>query len=109
MKWTPLDFGKHRGKTLPQVIFGDPDWFFWAWESGVFDERPTHRHQAATVYARATAIRIPQLGPEPLVVEYNFSNSGRSVGFDLVPANRPPHRGSTLTIRSDWIDMSVPY
>lgn len=35
-----LSFGKHSEKTLPQVLFRDPDWFFWAWEEGVFENRP---------------------------------------------------------------------
>jgi hypothetical protein len=28
--WSVLDFGKHKGRTLPWVMFHDPDWFFWA-------------------------------------------------------------------------------
>ena len=30
MKWTTLTFGKHDGKTLPEIIIKDADWFFWA-------------------------------------------------------------------------------
>jgi len=30
MAWSTLPFGKHKGKTLPQIVFADPDWFFWA-------------------------------------------------------------------------------
>jgi hypothetical protein len=29
MTWTVISFGKHRGKTLPQIILDDPLWFFW--------------------------------------------------------------------------------
>ena len=25
----PVSFGKHRKRTLPQIILHDPDWFFW--------------------------------------------------------------------------------
>jgi uncharacterized protein (DUF3820 family) len=28
MTWTPMKFGKYQGKTLPEIIFADPDWFF---------------------------------------------------------------------------------
>jgi hypothetical protein len=28
--WTIVDFSKHKGKSLPQIILHDPDWFFWA-------------------------------------------------------------------------------
>jgi hypothetical protein len=34
--WIPLWFGKHKGKTLPQVVFADPDYFFWAIEKRKF-------------------------------------------------------------------------
>jgi len=30
MTWTELPFGKYVGMTLPQVLFTDPGWFFWA-------------------------------------------------------------------------------
>jgi len=36
MAWSILPFGKHKGKTLPQIVFTDPDWFFWAMEENVF-------------------------------------------------------------------------
>jgi hypothetical protein len=29
MIWTTIPFGKHQGKTLPQIVIDDPDWFFW--------------------------------------------------------------------------------
>jgi hypothetical protein len=31
MEWEIIDFGKFKGKnkTLPQILFNDPDWFFW--------------------------------------------------------------------------------
>lgn len=32
--WTTLDFGRHNGRTLPQVVLIDPDWFFYALEKG---------------------------------------------------------------------------
>jgi hypothetical protein len=27
--WSKLYFGKHVGKSLPQILFYDPDYFFW--------------------------------------------------------------------------------
>src|SRR5438876_986407 len=57
MAWTELKFGKHKGKTLPQVLFSDPDWFFWASEQQTF--RGAQRREADLIYVRATHIRIP--------------------------------------------------
>ena len=36
MSWIKLEFGKHRGLTLPQIMFCDADYFFWAYATGVF-------------------------------------------------------------------------
>jgi hypothetical protein len=109
MTWTPLDFGRHRDKTLPQVLFSDPDWFFWAHDTGVFSKRPAYRQQADVIHAKATSIRIPQTGPERRLVEYMFYYSNHtSVGFELVEESRPRHEGSTPTQRSTFIDMRTP-
>jgi len=38
MTWPNLSFGKHIGKSLPQIVLSDPDWFFWAVEENIFRE-----------------------------------------------------------------------
>src|SRR5438132_220671 len=109
MAWTRIGFGKHATRTLPQVLFTDPDWFFWAYEKGIFDNRGHLLREATVLHAKATSIRIPQTGKEPLQVEYKFYfQNFTSVSFDVVPASQPRHEGSTRTERSDHIDMTVP-
>ena len=61
MAWTKLWFSKHKGKTLPQVMFSDPDWFFWAFENGVFGEKGRLEAEAKDVYRKAQSIKIPQM------------------------------------------------
>ncbi len=109
MNWTTLTFGKYAGKSLPQVIFLDPDWFFWACDKGTFGHYPSLRAEAEELYAKATSIRVPQTGADAMLVEYNFYRDGGSAGFDLVPATRQEHQGSTGTMRLNRIDMSVPH
>ena len=29
MRWSTVPFGKYKGKTFPEIIVRDPDWFFW--------------------------------------------------------------------------------
>jgi hypothetical protein len=29
MRWSVMPFGKYKGKTFPEIIVRDPDWFFW--------------------------------------------------------------------------------
>ncbi len=110
MPWTPLNFSPYEGKTLPQVLFKDPDFFFWAHEKGIFGQYGDDlKREAERIHAKSTSIRIPQAGPNRLLVEYRFRYGGGTfVGFDLVPEDRPPHEGSTPTFRASHIDMSVP-
>lgn len=108
MNWTLMDFGRYRGKTLPEVVFRDPDWFFWAWEEGVF--RGPLVAEAAFVGERARRIRIPQPCGESLVAEYAVSRrTGHFAGVELVPASRDQHDGSTQTCRNAVIDLGFPW
>jgi hypothetical protein len=109
MNWNTLNFGKHKGKSLPQVLFTDPDWFFWAVENNVFDSRPLFKTQAQDLYRKARCIKVPQKEDERLVAEYWIHRpTGKFSHFDLVPENLPKHKGASPTFRSKSIDMSVP-
>jgi hypothetical protein len=69
--WSKLEFGKHDGKTLPQVVLSDPDWFFWAIDNGVFDHiPPALRAEAKHVLRKATRIKIPKPDPENWQIKY---------------------------------------
>ena len=70
--WTPLKFGKHRGLTLPQVLFTDPDYFFWAYNEGVFRGKQVEL-EANDIYRKSISIKIPQNGATRMVVEYTVS------------------------------------
>lgn len=108
MPWTTLPFGKYMGKTLPQVLFTDPDWFFWAMEEKAFKSAGLKR-EAALLDRRARRIRIPQETGEDLVVEYFIHPQAMEFsGMQLVPRTRPLHQGSSPTRRGDVIDMSMP-
>ena len=109
MPWTPLNFGRHNGKTLPQLLFTDPDYFFWAYETEVFEGRGEPlRGEAERIHAKATSIRIPQTGTEPLQVEYKFDHTNNSLSwFEIVEESRAPHTGATITLRGEFIDMSI--
>ena len=108
MNWTPLPFGQHKGKTLPQLAFIDPDYFFWGMNDGVFDQYGL-RQEAQVVRKRATHIRIPRRGEHAVVAEYGSDPSrGKFANVEVVPEDRPSHRGSTRTVRLPYFDLSVP-
>jgi hypothetical protein len=84
MNWTTLNFGKHKGKTLPQVIFDDADWFFWAYEEDLFTGMQAP--EAREIYRRARAVRIPVQNGQKMLVEYRFEpRSGKFVTMFLIP------------------------
>jgi hypothetical protein len=37
MNWTALKDGKYIEKTLSQIIFSDPNWFFWTVEKDILE------------------------------------------------------------------------
>jgi hypothetical protein len=53
MSWTVVKFGKHAGKTIPQILFTDPDWFFWFMKQGTFRSRYL-QEEADVLYDLAT-------------------------------------------------------
>jgi hypothetical protein len=107
MSWTKLDSGKHAGKTLPQLLFADPDYFFWGVEVGAFKGALTA--EAAELRHRATHVKIHQSGAEQLVAEYVIHPGVKKfTDLNFVPKSRPAHEGGSQTFRMDHIDLSVP-
>lgn len=108
MPWSIVSFGKHAGKTLPQIVLSDPDWFFWAIEQNLFQNKGPLRREAMEIDARARSIRIPNNNTGGLEAEYILhAPTGKFGRMDIVPANRPQHEGSSPTFRKNVIDLSV--
>ena len=109
MCWSKLWFGKHKGKTLPQVVFIDPDWFFWAMEDGISKGKGKLLYEAQEIYHKSQSVLIPQNGSKNLMAEYFIhSPTDKFAYMEIVSASRPDHVGSSITFRSEVIDLSVP-
>lgn len=107
MIWITIDFGKHEGKTLPQVLFTDPDWFFWSMDKGIWKNKNSFlQEQFYFIYERAKKIAIPDNESDDLVIEYNLSN-GSVYGFDIVKKDAPRHTGSTRTFRKPLLNLKI--
>jgi hypothetical protein len=100
VNWTVVSFGRYAGQTLPQIVFRDPDWFFWACENGAF--RDALADEARHVYERARRIRLPQRWDGPRVVEYTDCARGKFAVLEAVPESRNLHARS---FRRPWIDL----
>jgi hypothetical protein len=103
--YTKLWFGCHRGKTLAQIAFQDPDWLFWARENGCFDCDPLY-DEAEWIALCARSIRLPA-GAAGKVAMYTVDPSGRFAGFELEDAHIRPDGGSPVYLFRH-IDLSVP-
>jgi hypothetical protein len=87
--WTKLNFGKHAGRTLPQVVLSDPNWFFWAVDKEVFRGRLAD--EASVLARRARHIRIPKPNPKDWEVEYRWDRDDRFLGVYFVETTSPSY------------------
>ena len=101
MLWSTVAFGKYKGKTFPEIIVRDPDWFFWVLPK--LYSKPAE--EAQELARRARAIKTPRRGRRRLEVQYEFDMDRRFYGFEFVDADSPPSRWS---IRLPYLDLWRP-
>ena len=101
MRWSTVPFGKYKGKTFPEIIVRDPDWFFWV----LPNLYGTLAEEAQELARRARAIKTPRRSRRRLEVEYEFDRDRRFYGFEFVDADSPPSRWS---LRLPYLDLRRP-
>jgi hypothetical protein len=107
MKWTVLTFGKHKGKTFPQVMFCDPDWFFHAWENRYF--KGCLLVEAHEIYRKSCLIRVSEDGGEKRFVEYVFDwGTGKFGTLRMVTGDTEAYQSVTKNMILKVIDMRIP-
>jgi hypothetical protein len=105
--WTVLHFGRHKGKTLPQIALVDPDWFFWAVEEKVF-KSPKLKREANEICRKATRILLPRAKGLKQRIEYAIDpHASKLADVSIVPASTPPHDGSSSVIVKNVLDLSM--
>jgi hypothetical protein len=105
--WSILNFGKYKGKSLPQVILHDPDYFFWVFEKGIFD-KGMFVEQARILEVRACNIKIPKAKPDDWCVRYYTDPNGRFAGFDIIEIAENSQRLDSIEMwREANLDLSV--
>lgn len=104
MGWTKVNFGKYGGKTLPQIVLKDPDWFFWAISKDVF--KGSLQIEAKEVNRKARSILIPKNDSGDMEVEYVLHPSTKKFsGLEIVPESQALHEGSSFATRKKVVDM----
>ena len=82
-KWTALNFGKHRGISLPLLLFRDAAYFFWAFENSCF--KGSLAFEAEDIDQKIRNIGIPNSFGSGAVVEYIVHPHSRTfVKFEIV-------------------------
>ena len=111
MSWSILDFSKHEGKSLPQVLFSDPDWFFWAYDKGVLHDRSGElQYEAEVLFQRARRMLIPKrFGSGKKVEYYAQPVTGGFANLHVVDADQTEHAGASRTTTRPYFDLSIPY
>ena len=111
MAWTIVNFGRFRGKnmTLPQILFTDPDWFFYLMEQGAFERREALTEEAWDIYEKAKRIRIPTKPGERLVAVYYLQPLiNKLARVEVVPQDQMRHEGGSPSYRRGVFDMAFP-
>ena len=99
MRWSIVPFGKYKGKTLPEIIVRDLDWFFWA----VPNLYGRLAEEAEELYRKARAIKIPKRKGKKILIEYRYDIDNRFCGFEFVKASSWQSRYS---LRLPYLDLT---
>jgi len=102
MSWSAVPFGKYQGKTLPEIIVRDADWFFWILPK-LYGKLADEAEELAR---KARAIKIPNPHRKRLEVEYQYEMDHRFCGFAFVDANTA--RYSRWSTRFPYLNLSLP-
>ncbi|MCR9072666.1 MAG: hypothetical protein NXI18_13190 [Alphaproteobacteria bacterium] len=108
MMWTEVNFGKWagKGKTLPQILVADPDWFFWAIDQKVF--KGALAGEAATLARRASAIKLPSGLAATHCVQHWMTPDGKYSHFELIDKDQGAHFGSSSEVRQATLNLKYP-
>jgi hypothetical protein len=101
MRWTVVPFGKYKGKTLPEIIVRDLDWFFWV-APKLYGRLADEAQELAR---KARGIKIPKGHRRKLEVEYRYDVDNRFCGFAFVKIETWHSR---WTIRLPHLDLVSP-
>jgi hypothetical protein len=107
MSWTMLPFGRYTGKTLPEIIVRDLDWFFWM-APKLYGKLGA---EARDLARKLRAVKIPRRLGKKLEVEYRYEFDSGSVlgsrfcGFAFVKGEARPSRWTT---QLPHLDLSWP-
>ncbi len=96
-----LNFGKHDGATLVEIVFSDPAWFNWAMANRVFFDRGGRplQTEAEEIWHKAQYIRIPDNDANDLQAAYYYQGWNRKfMDLMIVPNGDPEEHADLLDV-----------
>jgi hypothetical protein len=99
MSWSTMPFGKYEGKTLPEIVLIDLDWFYWALPK-LYGKIAK---EAQDLARKVRAIRIPTPNRK-LEVEYRYERGDRFLGFAFVKVSSG--HNSRWATKLPYLDLS---
>jgi hypothetical protein len=103
--WRRFNFKKHRAVTMPELIFKDPEYFYW------LAKRPDlvgHlEHQLNIVADRAAHIFPPDKAPDQFEFAIRLNRSGGLKKISVKRNLRPNSRQGTDLIRLKHLDLGI--
>ena len=85
MLWARVPFGKYTGKTLPEILVRDPDWFFWVLPK-LYGKLAS---EAQDLARKARAIKILKSDQGKWEVEYRYEFGDRFAVLDSLKPVAP--------------------
>lgn len=71
-KWTTFNLGCKKERSLPDLAFNDPDYFFWAYKVDAFSTAGVPKDEIKEAYNKATNIRILSDTGEKMYAYYSM-------------------------------------
>jgi hypothetical protein len=104
--WSKLAGGPHLGRTLPEVMLGDPDYVLDGLGAGTFTGAMLD--EATEVVRRATRIRVP--GRENVTVFYSLLPDDTLGSLVVISKSDPKlmEFARHSVAQSDWFDLTLP-
>ena len=107
MSWQKLKFGRHKGSTLPEVLFRNPGWFFYIISRKKYKDYKS-RVEFDRILERACSVFTPEPFDPDSEVEYYFDHiENKFHDFRIVPSSKPLGRKPFKCIRKSVVDFSV--
>lgn len=105
MVWTVVTFGKHDGKTLPQIAFSDPDYLNWAMKQQLFQNKALAA-ELKEVTQKAQRISIPENSDNSKKVRYYIDRVTKKLGnVEVIDADQGAHHGSSSASDKEFFDL----